>query len=160
MAQSRQVSNSGVPSQAGERAAIRGGLAPADIRWKAVGVGYLVAVVVTIGAGIPLLVSTDSSWMLVVANLVALLGAGFVIGRKSGPQLSIINGALMGIICYFTTALALLVGWFFQWLPEPLPGLPQGDSTFFFAWPLLQFVVGVVGAILGSSTVRRVAKGA
>lgn len=160
MARSSPTSSSGAPSQAEEMEAIKGGWAPSDIRWKAVGAGYLVAAVVTIGAGIPLLVIMDSSWMLVVADLVALLGAGFVVGRKSGPQLSIINGALMGIICYFTTALALLVGWFFQWLPEPLPGLPQGDSSFFFVWPLLQVVVSVVGAILGNSTVHRVVKGA
>ena len=160
MARSSPTSSSGAPSQEGERDAIKSGWAPADIRWKAVGAGYLVAAVVTIGAGIPLLVITDSSWMLVVASLVALLGAGLVVGRRSGRQLAIINAALTGILYYFTTALALFVGWFFQWLPEPLPGLPQGDSTFFFAWPLLQVVVSVVGAILGSSTVRRVAKGA
>jgi hypothetical protein len=158
--QSGSASNRGAISGAGEKETIKDGWAPADIHWKVVGAGYLIAAVGTIGAGIPLLVITDSSWMLVVASLVALLGAGLVVGRRSGRQLAIINAALTGILYYFTTALALLVGWFFQWLPEPLPGLPQGDSTFFFAWPLLQLVVSVVGAILGSSTVRRVAKGA
>ena len=56
----------------------------------------------------------------------------------------------MGILYNLTVVVALFAGWFFELLPEPLPGLSQGDSTFFFTWPLMQFAVSVIGAIVGS----------
>ena len=126
-----------------------------DIRWRAVGAGYFIGVLVTLVAGVPLLVFAESSWLLAAAGLGGLLIGGFATGRKVGAQLALINGALMGILYYFTTALSFFAGSFLQLLPEPLPGLPQGDSTFFFAWPLAQFVVSVLGAVLGSQTAAK-----
>ena len=39
-------------------------------------------------------------------------------------------------------------------LPDPMPGLATGDSTFFFLWPLLILAAGVVGSIVGGRVVR------
>ena len=126
-----------------------------DIRWRAVGAGYFIGVLVTLVAGVPLLVFAESSWLLAGAGLGGLLIGGFATGRMAGAQIALINGALMGILYYFTTALSFFAGSFLQLLPEPLPGLPQGDSTFFFAWPLAQFVASVLGAVLGSRTAAK-----
>lgn len=123
-----------------------------DIRWRAVLFGYLIGLLITLAVGVPLLLTLESSWLLALAGLGSLLIGGFLVGGKVGPKLAPINGALLAIIYYFTVALAFFAGSFLELLPEPLPGLPQGDSTFFFAWPLAQFVVSVLSAALGSRT--------
>ena len=122
----------------------------ADIVWKAVWQGYAIGLVVTLAAGVPLLLVLESMWLLGGAGLVGLLAGGGVVGARVGQRVAVINGALMGIMYNMTIVLALFAGWFFELLPEPLPGLPQGDSTFFFSWPLMQFAVSVAGGILGS----------
>jgi cation transporter-like permease len=40
-------------------------------------------------------------------------------------------------------------------VPDPLPGLATGDSTFFFLWPLLILAAGVAGSILGGRVATR-----
>lgn len=127
-----------------------GGYRVVDIGWKAVLWGYTIGVVVTLAAGMPLLLTLESSWMLGLIGLGGLFAGGFVVGARVGLRTAIINGALMGILYNLTVVVALFAGWFFELLPEPLPGLSQGDSTFFFAWPLMQFAVSVIGAIVGS----------
>lgn len=131
---------------------LRGGWQVDDVRWGAVWVGYFVGLIITAVVGVPLLLVLESSWLLALAGLGGLLFGGFVVGRKVGPRLAPINGALTGIVYYFTVALAFFAASFLELLPEPLPGLPQGDSTFFFAWPLAQLVVSVLSAALGSRT--------
>lgn len=121
-----------------------------EIGWKAVWWGYAIGVVVTLAAGIPLLLALESSWLLGLVGLGGLFAGGFVVGAKVGLRTAIINGALVGILYNLTVVVALFAGWFFELLPEPLPGLSQGDSTFFFAWPLMQFAVSVTSAIVGS----------
>lgn len=129
-----------------------------DIRWRVVWLAYFIGFLITLAVGLPLLIAVENSWLLALAGLSGLLTGGFVVGRKMGRQLAIINSALMSILYNFTVALVFFVGWFLQLLPEPLPGLPQGDSTFFFAWPLAQFVVSVLAAIWGSHSAVKVAK--
>lgn len=132
-----------------------------DIVWRAVWQGYFIGLAFTLAVGVPLLLVLESSWLLGVAGLAGLMLGGFVLGNRVSPPLALVNGALAGILYNLTIALAFFAGWFFQWLPEPLPGLPQGDSTFYFAWPLAQFVVGILGAMLGSRfAVKRVKRGA
>lgn len=121
-----------------------------DIHWRAVWAGYLVGLASTIAVGTPLVLIMRSSWLLAIAGSAGLFAGGFVTGRRVGPQLAVVNGALMAILYNFTVAVAFFIGSFLELLPEPLPGLPQGDSTFFFAWPLAQFAIGIVAAILGS----------
>ncbi|MBI4286826.1 MAG: hypothetical protein HY671_00155 [Chloroflexi bacterium] len=121
-----------------------------DIRWAAVWSGYSVGLASTIVVGTPLVLIMRSSWLLAIAGSAGLFAGGFVTGRKVGSQLAVVNGALMAILYNLTLSLAYFVGSFLELLPEPLPGLPQGDSTFFFAWPLAQFAIGIAAAISGS----------
>ncbi|MBI2864793.1 MAG: hypothetical protein HYX94_09565 [Chloroflexi bacterium] len=130
-----------------------------DFRWRAVGLAWLVAVAITVIVGIPLLLIAGNAWLLAAAGSVGLLGGGFTLGREVGPKRAILSGALMAAIYFLAVALAFFAGWFLELLPEPMPGLPQGDSTFYFAWPLAQFVVGILGAALGSRfPIREVAR--
>ncbi|MDP2728914.1 MAG: hypothetical protein Q8O55_00300 [Dehalococcoidales bacterium] len=121
-----------------------------DIRWKPVGLGYAVGLLSTLVAGLPLLVIMGNSWLMALAGSIGLFIGGLVTGRRVGPSLSLVNGALMAMLYNLTVSILFFIGSFLQVLPEPLPGLPQGDSTFFFAWPLGQFVIGIFSAILGS----------
>lgn len=133
-----------------KQAASQGGWHVADIVWKAVWRGYAISLVITLAAGVPLLLALESMWLLGAAGLVGLLGGGVVVGARAGRHVAIINSALMGIMYSMTIIVALFAGWVLELLPEPLPGLPQGDSTFFFAWPLMLFAVSIAGGIVGS----------
>lgn len=143
-----------------KKADFGGGWYVEDVRWRAVWTGYLIGLLVTLALGLPLFLLAENSWVLAAAGLLGLLIGGFIGGRRVGARLAPINGALTGILYYSTTALAYFLGAFLELLPEPLPGLPQGDSTFFFAWPLAQLVFSVLGAVLGSRIrVKGVEKG-
>lgn len=133
-----------------ERSEFKAGLQIADICWGGVGIGYIIGLSITVVVGIPLFVIAESAWLLAAAGLGGLLIGGFAVGRRVGARIALINGALTAVLYYLTVALAYLAASFLELLPEPLPGLPQGDSTFFFAWPLAQFVVGVTSAMIGS----------
>lgn len=136
------MTGSGVLSQ--------GGWAVQDLHWGATGFGYAIGLLVTLVAGLPLLLINENTWLLAAAGSAGLMAGGLVTGRRVGSQLALVNGALMGILYNFTVALSYFIGSSFQLFPEPLPGLPQGDSTFFFAWPLAQFAIGILGTTLGS----------
>ncbi|MEE9247623.1 MAG: hypothetical protein V3U79_02880 [Dehalococcoidia bacterium] len=100
-----------------------------------------------------LLALLDNVWWLALGGLVSLFGGGLYMGwqnREPEP----LHGSLLAVI-YF----GLVVGFLFgmelaQKLPNPLPGLPRGDSTFFFVSPLLMLVASVAGSVLGGRPVR------
>ncbi|MBI4329681.1 MAG: hypothetical protein HY673_00185 [Chloroflexi bacterium] len=121
-----------------------------DIQWKSVVLGYAIGLMGTLVVGLPLLLIMEGSRLMALAGSVSLLIGGLVAGRWAGRSLAVVNGALMAILYNFTVSIAFFVGSFLQLLPEPMPGLPQGDSTYFFAWPLLQFAIGILSSILGS----------
>ena len=121
-----------------------------EIRWKTVGLGYATGLLGTLVIGLPLLLIMGKSWMMALAGSASLLVGGLLVGRRVTSSVAVVNGALMAILYNLSVAIFFFVGSFLEVLPEPLPGLPQGDSTFFFAWPLAQFVIGIVSAIVGS----------
>ncbi len=119
-----------------------------DIAWRAVWAGYALAVAGTAILGGLLFLSQPNVWRVALAGLVSLLVSGFVAGWKARTA-EPINGALIAVAYLATTASVLFGGEILGVLPEPLPGLPRGDSTFFFVWPLGQLVSGTAGASLG-----------
>jgi len=80
---------------------------------------------------------------------VGLFVGGLLTGRRVWPRPPLLNGALLAVVYNLTVVVAFFIGSFLEILHEPLPGLPQGDSTFFFAWPLAQFVLATAGAAIG-----------
>ncbi|MBI4279395.1 MAG: hypothetical protein HY660_13155 [Armatimonadetes bacterium] len=121
---------------------------PADIVWRAVWMGYAVAVAGTIALGGGLFVVEPNVWRVALTGLASLLVAGFTAGwnaRTAEP----LNGALIAAIYLLTVMAALFGGEILGVLPDPLPGLPRGDSTFFFVWPLGQIATATVGSAVG-----------
>lgn len=121
-----------------------------DIRWGTVALGYATGLAGTFVVGLPLLVIMGSSWLMALTGSIGLFVGGALVGIRVGSSLAVVNGALTAILLNLTVGLAFFIGSFFQVLPEPLPGLPQGDSIFFFAWPLAQFAIGTLSAIMAS----------
>ena len=120
-----------------------------DIAWPAVGLGYAVALGGTLAAA-GLGLSTAGKGMWWVANWGALslfigaAAAGFA-ARTAEP----LNGAYIAVLYFGTVTLAVFGGEFLGVLPDPLPGLPRGDSTFYFVWPLEQLAAATLGAMAG-----------
>ncbi len=87
-------------------------------------------------------------WWVALAGVDFLIIGGFYIGWRSGES-EPLYGALLAIL-YFGLVLAILfVGTLLEALPDPLPGLSIGDSTFYFVLPLLQLVGGLMGSLAG-----------
>ncbi len=121
---------------------------PFDVRWTDVWIGFAVAVGGTAVLTPVVLYLTDNVWWVSVVAVLAI-GAGATIAGLRAGQIEPLNGALLMALFFLTEATIAMVGEAMEWLPEPLPGLPVGDSTFFFVSPLGQLAFAVAGSLLG-----------
>jgi hypothetical protein len=126
-----------------------------DIAWGSVWLGYGLALVGTSVAGsMGLFLWGKGMWWVASVGTIGLLLGGAIAGiaaRSAEP----LNGAWVAVF-YFGTAVSVTFGGEFLGLwPDPLPGLPRGDSTFFFVWPLGQLVAATIGSVLGGWLVQR-----
>ena len=119
-----------------------------SVPWRHVLVALGVSLAGTVVLGGLLSLSLENVWWLAVAGLVALFGGGFYISRASGVSEPFF-GTLLAILYYAVVVGILFGGTLTEMLPEPLPGLGVGDSTFFFVWPLLQLAAAVAGSAAG-----------
>ncbi len=128
---------------------------PADIAWGAVWVGYGSALIATAAvAGWGLLFGGRGLWWIAAWSGGLLFAAGLWAGwRARDPEP--LNGALIAALHCATLIAVYFTGEFLAVLPDPLPGLPRGDSTFFFVSPLAFLAAATIGAVLGGSRARR-----
>ncbi|MBI1965391.1 MAG: hypothetical protein HYS46_04010 [Betaproteobacteria bacterium] len=126
-----------------------------DIAWAAVWAGFAIALLGTLAAATWAIgFAGKGTWW--AANLGALFlfcGALFA-GWRAGTA-EPLNGAFIAVFYFSVAAAVIFGGEFFGVLPDPLPGLPRGDSTFFFVWPLEQLAAGTLGAMLGGWVAAR-----
>lgn len=120
----------------------------ADVHWRGVAIGYGVSVGGTLLLGGLLLLWDRNVWWMAIGGGAALLIGGFIAGLRA-TQPEPLNGAFLAALYFVTVVMALFVGTALEALPDPLPGLPIGDSTFFFVWPLTQLAAAVAGSLLG-----------
>lgn len=122
---------------------------PAEPRlWPTLAVAIVISAAGTVVVGGALLAVGQNVWLLAVAGLVSLFGGGVFLGLREG-EVEPLLGALLAL-CYFgIVAVILFGGTLVEALPEPLPGLAIGDSTFYFVWPLLQIAAGTGGSTAG-----------
>jgi len=121
-----------------------------DVIWQVVWVGYGIALAGTLllGGGLGLLALGRGMWWLANWGMIFLFIGGFTagfMGRTAEP----LNGAFIAVFYFATVTAVIFVGEFLGVLPDPMPGLPRGDSTFFFVWPLGQLAAATLGAVLG-----------
>lgn len=93
-------------------------------------------------------------WWVAVASAPSLVAAGFYLGWRVGEP-EPLYGSILSTLYFGIVAVVLLGSTWAGKLPDPLPGLATGDSTFFFLWPLLILVTGVAGSILGGRVAAR-----
>lgn len=127
---------------------------PSDIHWPSVRLGLGVAAAGTLTLGTGLLLWSGSMWWLAAAGLASLFLGGALAGRRSGTA-EPLNGAVVGGLYFAGVAAVLFGGEVATILPDPLPGLPRGDSTFFFVWPLGQLGASTLGSVVGGRLARR-----
>lgn len=127
-----------------------------DVRWRDVWLGFGVAVALTLLLGAPFFALVEQNvWWPALAGVLGLVAGGWLVARRRGRRDAL--GATLVAILYFATVLVVLVGGtLVELVPDPLPGLPIGDSTFFFVWPLAQLAGAVLGGVLGAVEFSRV----
>lgn len=130
-----------------------------DIAWSAVWGGFAIALLGTLAAATWAFAFAGKGmwWVANLGSLSLFCGAVFA-GWRSGTA-EPLNGAYIAVI-YFSAATAVIFcGEFLRIMPDPLPGLPRGDSTFYFVWPLEQLVAATLGAVLGGRLRERCERG-
>ena len=104
--------------------------------------------------GVPPFLLADNVWWLALASAPSLFTAGFLLGwRTREPEP--LYGAVLGTLYFGIVAGVLFGAELAEALPDPLPGLATGDSTFFFVWPLLILVTSFVGSMIGGKAAAR-----
>lgn len=92
----------------------------------------------------------QSVWWLALGGLLSLFAAGAWLGWQA-KEPEPLYGALLAALYFGLVAGALFGGELAEVLPDPLPGLAIGDSTFFFVSPLLMLAASVGGSVAGGS---------
>src|SRR3990170_6002131 len=120
-----------------------------DIAWAAVWTGFAIALLGTLAAGTwAFAFSGKGTWW--AANIGTLcLFCGAVVTGYRARTAEPLNGAFIAVFYFGAVALVIFSAEFLKIMPDPLPGLPRGDSTFFFVWPLAQLAASTLGAIVG-----------
>ncbi len=117
--------------------------------WVAFGIGFGGTLVLS---GILFAVLGANMWLLALLSMVALAAGGYRLGSRTGRWEGI-AATLVAILYFAVAALVIIVGFMFEVLPDPLPGLPKGNSTFYFVWPLLQLASVIGGSVVGQRVV-------
>lgn len=107
-----------------------------------------ISVVGTAVVGGVLFLLQQNIWWLAVGGLLSLFSASLYLGRRTHEP-EPLYGVVLAVL-YFGLVVGILFGGeLAEALPDPLPGLAIGDSTFFFVSPLLMLVVSVAGSVMG-----------
>ncbi len=133
--------NAALPKQAGQ-----------TVPWRYIGIAFAISIASTTVLGGALFILQQNVWWLTVGGLLSLFGAGVYLGWQSREP-EPLYGVLLALL-YFGLVLGILFGGQLAEgsrlaLPDPLPGLAIGDSTFFFVLPLLMLFTSVAGSVLG-----------
>ena len=125
------------------------GVVDRDVAWGAVWIGFAIALLGTLAAGTWAFafVGKGTWWAANIGTLCLFCGAA-VAGYRARTA-EPLNGAFIAVFYFGAVALVIFSAEFLRIMPDPLPGLPRGDSTFFFVWPLAQLAASTLGAMLG-----------
>ena len=122
--------------------------------WKVFLVALATSVAGTAALGGPPLFLADSVWWLALGSTPSILAASFALGWRSREP-EPLYGAILAVLYFGIVAGVLFGGELAEAVPDPLPGLATGDSTFFFVWPLVILAAGFIGSTLGGKAATR-----
>lgn len=119
-----------------------------DFHWRQIWLGLSFSLAVSLIIGLPVTLAFDNAWWFAWIGVASLFISAFIVARrtKTGEPL---NGAMMALMYFGIFFLIYFAGQALEILPDPLPGLPADDSTYFFVWPLAQIIAGTMGSLLG-----------
>jgi hypothetical protein len=106
-----------------------------------------VAGTVVLGGGLYFLLA-HNVWWVALGSVPSLLAGGLYLGWKV-VEPEPLYGSILSFLYFAIVSLILFGSTWAGKLPDPMPGLATGDSTFFFVWPLLMLAAGVAGSIIG-----------
>jgi len=130
-------------------------VARGDIAWAAVWTGLAIALLGTLLAGTwAFAFAGKGTWWAANIGTLCLFCGAAVTGYRARTA-EPLNGAFIAVFYFGAAALVVFSAEFLKVMPDPLPGLPRGDSTFFFVWPLAQLAASTLGAIVGGLLARR-----
>jgi hypothetical protein len=130
-------------------------IARGDIAWAAVWTGFAIALVGTLAAAAwTFAFAGKGTWWAANIGTLCLFCGALMTGYRARTA-EPLNGAFIAVFHVGAVTLVIFGAEFLKVMPDPLPGLPRGDSTFFFVWPLAQLAAGTIGAIVGGVLARR-----
>ncbi len=122
--------------------------------WTLVWTALAISVLGTALLGGILFAIDRNVWWIMLSGALSLIAGGGYMGFRS-REAEPLYGSLLAIL-YFGLVVGILFGGSrVEELPEPLPGLGIGDSTFFFVSPLLMLSASVVGTVVGGRVSNR-----
>ncbi len=122
--------------------------------WKLVWIALAISILGTVLLGGVAFAIDRNVWWIVLGGAASLMAGGGYLGARSG-EAEPLYGSLLAIL-YFAPVLVILFGGMLtEWLPDPLPGLGIGDSTFYFVSPLFMLAAAVAATVFGGSMGQR-----
>ena len=125
--------------------------------WRELGIALLLSLAVSAVIGGGLLMALDNIWWGEAAAVASVFAGAFYVARSSGEP-EPMHGTML-VAAYFGVAVAVIFAGSAPTplpgpipdlqIPDPLPGLELGNSTFFFVSPLLLLAGGVAGSVAG-----------
>ena len=120
----------------------------ATLPWRYMWIALAISIAGTAVLGGVLILIMDDVWWVAIGGAASLIGGGVHLGRVAHEP-EPLYGTLLAALYYLLVVVILFGGTLIEKLPDPLPGLERGDSTFFFVFPLLMLAAGVAGSVLG-----------
>ncbi len=131
---------------------------PAAPTWRMFLVAFAIGVLGTAALGGVLFHLWANVWWLALGGGLSLFTGCFYLGwRMRAPEP--LYAALLAIASFGVMAAVLFGGELSETLPDPLPGLATGDSTFFFVVPLLMLTASVLGMLAGGKAATNPSRG-
>ena len=122
--------------------------------WKLVWIALAISILGTALLGGALFAIHQNVWWIALGGAASLMAGGGYLGSRSGEP-EPLYGSLLAILYFGSVLIILFGGMLTEWLPDPLPGLGIGDSTFYFVSPLLMLAAAVAASVFGGKMGQR-----